>query len=179
MPLPPPRPRLPFPSATSKHPPSPHLDLPVVTDGLDGDRALHGVLRVPGPQLDDGFGPSHQAGHGALGLDELLLLILAGRRRMGRLLEDGEGRSLPGISALPPPQCWPARAEQTRQEGPAALAGWEEGSGDGMGGRTDFAAAPTALQSHMHTSGPLAGRTRNCFLLKGNTTSTETKSQEL
>lgn len=55
-----------------------------------------------------------------------------------------------------------------------------------MGGRTEVTATPTALQSHMHTSGSLAGRTRKCFLSKAqnkqkkeNTTSTKTKSQEL
>lgn len=64
----------------------------------------------------------------------------------------------------PPPQRCPAgvsRVEQTRQEDPAALTGWDEGAGDGMGGRTDggpgwdlSATTPTALQSCMHT--PLA-----------------------
>lgn len=68
-----------------------------------------------------------------------------------RWFKDGEERSLPGFWALPPPQCWPARAEQTRQEDPAALAGRGEGSGDGMGRRTDITAPPSALQSHMHT----------------------------
>lgn len=155
---PPPRPCLPLPSA-----PSAHLDLPIVTNGLDGDRALHKVLRVPGPELHDGFGASHQAGDGALGLDELLLLVLAERRRKDGLLEPGERRRLPGISAPPPQRC-PAgvsRVEQTQQEDPAALTGWDEGAGDGMGGRTDggsgwdlSATAPTALQSRMHT--PLA-----------------------
>ena len=92
------------------------------------------MLRVPGPELNDGFGPSHQAGDGAFRLNELLLLILAERRMKDVLLEAGERRSLPGISAPPTPTlarrsyAGIKRAEQTHQEDPAALTGWEEGS---------------------------------------------------
>lgn len=126
----------------SSPPSSPHLDLPIVTNSLDGDRAPHEVLRVPGPQLNDGFGASHQAGDGALRLDELLLLVLAERRVTGGLLEAGGRRSLTGISAPPTPTlAWRSYAgisgaEQTHREDPAALTGWEKGSGDGMGERT-------------------------------------------
>lgn len=79
-------------------PGSPHLDLPIVADSLDGDCAPHEVLWVPGTQLNDAFGASHQAGNRALGLNELLLLILAGRRMKVELLE-AEERSPAGISA--------------------------------------------------------------------------------
>lgn len=170
-----------MPSLSKLHqdPSSPHLNLPIVTDSLDGDCALHEVLRVPGPELNDAFGPSHQAGNGALRLNELLLLILAERRMKDMLLEAGERRSLPGISAPPTPRlvvksyAGISGAEQTHQEDPAALTGWEEGSGGGMGRRTDSKSGwhlstttPTALQSRMHASSSFAARTRKHFLSK-------------
>lgn len=143
------------------------------------------MLRVPGPELNDGFGPSHQAGDRALRLNELLLLVLAERRTKDGLLEAGERRSLPGILAPPTPTlacksyAGISRAEQTHQEDPAALTGWEEGSGDGMEGRTDSkpgwdlsTTAPTALQSRMHASGSFAARTRKHFLSKGENVNT-------
>lgn len=53
-----------------------HLNLAIVADSLDGDGAPQNVVRVSRLQLNDGFGPPHQAGHGALRLNELLLFIL-------------------------------------------------------------------------------------------------------
>lgn len=89
---------LPSLSKSRRHPSSPHLDLPIVTNSLDGDRALHKVLRVPGPELNDGFGPSHQAGNGAFRLNELLLLILAERRMKDGLLEAGATLGSKGLN---------------------------------------------------------------------------------
>lgn len=155
------------------------------------------MLRVPGPELNDGFGPSHQAGDGALRLNELLLLVLAERRMKDGLAEEGERRSLLGVSAPPTPTlvCKSytgiSRAEQTRQEDPAALTGWEEGSGE-MGWKEKAMSSqgwdlstttPAALQSRMHTSGSIAARTRKHLLSKGKKRRTQhtpkCKSQEV
>ena len=58
-----------------------YLDLPVVTDGLDGDGGPDGAVGVARPELDDGFGAAHQPGHRGRVLQQLLLLLLGGGAR--------------------------------------------------------------------------------------------------